>query len=254
MENKTNVGTNRSGIKMSPIDSDALLEVTEMTVPTSPGDATALNTIRADYIADADGLGAVPPPLTVRGAASSAIAGLTGHHASVLIDKLGERLAFERGGVRLYDAFIGKLEMLQGARKGGSNGDGWPPMATVRSFREQELAHAHLLADALEKLGADPTAQTPCANLTGMTNMGLMQAMSDPRTNLAQSLQVLLMAEVADGEGWSGLIALAKDAGQSDLARHFSRALAEEERHTTSVRTWYRDAVAQDASVAPTRH
>ncbi|MEG3191213.1 ferritin-like domain-containing protein [Lysobacter sp. D1-1-M9] len=254
MENKTSVGTNRSGIRMSPIDADALLEVTDMTVPTSPGDATALNTIRADYIAEADGLGAVPPPSTIRGAASTAIAGLTGHHASVLIDKLGERLAFERGGVRLYDAFVGKLEMLQGARKGGSNGDGWPPMDTVKTFRDEELAHAHLLADALEKLGADPTAQTPCANLTGVMNMGLMQAMTDPRTDLAQSLQVLLVAEVADGEGWGGLIALAEDAGQSDLAGRFRRALAEEERHATSVRTWYRDAVAHDASVAPTRH
>jgi hypothetical protein len=37
---------------------------------------------------------------------------LKGESPQILLDKLGERLAFERTGARLYDAFITKCEVM----------------------------------------------------------------------------------------------------------------------------------------------
>jgi hypothetical protein len=48
----------------------------------------------------------VPPPTSMKGMAKSALQALKGEKATVLIDKLAERLAFERTGTRLYETLI----------------------------------------------------------------------------------------------------------------------------------------------------
>jgi bacterioferritin (cytochrome b1) len=149
----------------------------------------------------------------------------------VLLDKLGERLAFERTGVRLYEAVLAKMPAARLS-------EGTLTVEEVRRFRDAELAHAHLVKDAIEELGGDPTAVTPCADLAGVQGQGLLQAVTDPRTTLTQCLDALLIAELADNDGWKMLIALAEAAGLQELAQRFTEALAEEDRHLTSMRAW----------------
>src|SRR5687768_4629779 len=105
---QTKLGKNRTGIDMSPIDSSKTLQGSERSMPTSEGDEGALAAIRADYIREADPVGSVPPPSTLKGALKTGAQMLSGNRAEVLLDKLGERLAFERGGTRLYEALITK--------------------------------------------------------------------------------------------------------------------------------------------------
>jgi hypothetical protein len=92
--------------------------------------------------------------------------------------------------------------------------------------------------DAIEHLGGDPTAVTPCADLKGVESMGLVQVLTDPRTTLTQGLEAILTAELADNEGWKVLIAMAEAMDQDELAQRFTTALAEEDEHLRSIRTW----------------
>src|SRR3712207_803530 len=108
MQKEVSMGKNRTGIAMSPSDSKELLQGSERSMPTSEGDESALVSIRAEYITDGGPLGTVPPPGTVKGVFKAGADMLTGNRAEVLLDKLGERLAFEHGGTRLYEALMMK--------------------------------------------------------------------------------------------------------------------------------------------------
>jgi hypothetical protein len=242
MKNATKMGSNRTGLQMSPIDAKRLLENTAMTTPPTGG-PDLLMALRGDYIDEAGVVGTVPPPGTVTGVVKSGAEMLTGDRPQVLIDKLGERLAFERGGTRLYDALLAKCG------GGAAALDAEVPLDVLERFRHEEAAHALMLAAALEKLGADPTAMTPCADLVGVESQGLMQAITDPRTTLSQSLHAMLVAELADHQGWQLLIALAEQMGHDGLAHDCRTAFEEEERHLASIRAWVVAATLELAEV-----
>jgi hypothetical protein len=112
----------------------------------------------------------------------------------------------------------------------------------LQKIRQDEARHFAIIADAIETLGGDPTAQTPCADLVGVESMGLMQTVTDPRMTLAQSLHAILIAEMTDNVGWEMLIALAEDQGQNSMITDFSVALDEERAHLQQIRTWYEEA------------
>lgn len=242
MKNETPLGRNRTGVQMSPVDAAAMQQAADAL----PADANAaefgLASLRRPYIEESEGLGSVPLPGTMKGAISSIMEALTGDRAHVLIDKLGERLAFERGGTRLYDSLLTKCEATPEALPAGA-------LERLRHFRDEEAQHFALVAEALVSIGADPTAQTPCADLVGVESMGLMQAVNDPRTNLLQSLRVVLDAELLDNAGWEMLIELARAMGQDDMADRFEHALQQENEHLLQVRQWVQELTLKDASV-----
>jgi rubrerythrin len=150
----------------------------------------------------------------------------------VFIDKLAERLAFERGGARLYDAVLTKALAHEDELDGIS-------VEQLREIRNHEAQHALLIKECIESLGADPTAQTPCADLVGVETMGLIQVATDPRTTLAQTLHAALAAELLDNEGWEDLMNMARESGHEDMASKFKSALDQEVEHLTKVRNWY---------------
>jgi hypothetical protein len=173
----------------------------------------------------------MPPPASLKGAAKTMVKALQGEQANVLLDKLGERLAFERTGVRLYDAVLAKLP----ASRLGKGDLGADDLARIR---DEEHQHLLVVARAIEQLGGDPTATTPCANIAGVQGSGLVASVTDPRSTLTQCLDSLLVAELADNDGWKMLIALAEAMGQAEMAQDFARCLAEEDEHLVSVRRW----------------
>lgn len=236
MKEQTPMGMNRTGVQMSPFDASQMQSGTPASmIPATPGDDTALAEMRSRSIAEADPVGSVPIPGTVHGAITTGVSMLTGDQPQLLLDKLGERLAFERTGTRLYDALITKFETLQ-------DGSTSMTLADLQKIRQDEARHFAIVADAIETLGGDPTSQTPCADLVGVESMGLMQAVCDPRTTIAQSLHAVLVAEMTDNAGWEMLIALAEDQKQSSLITDFSVALDEERAHLMQVRTWFEEA------------
>ncbi len=59
-----------------------------------------------------------------------------------------------------------------------------------------------------------------------------------PVSKLSTRSPGLLVAELADNDGWKMLIAMAEAVGQDDLARGFTEALAEGDQHLLLVRRW----------------
>jgi hypothetical protein len=227
---------------MSPMDSSETLQGSERSMPTSEGDEGALAAIRADYIREADGLGSVPPPGTLKGALKSGAQILSGNRPEVLLDKLGERLAFERGGTRLYEGLITKCVA-------GAEGSDLLQMDVLKRIHDEELRHMELVRSIIESMGADPTAMTPCADVTGVAALGLMQVVSDPRTTLAQCLDAVLIAELADNAGWELLISLMQETKNDQFVPQMTQALTDEQEHLATVREWLRQLTLQEAKL-----
>ncbi|AKH38601.1 MULTISPECIES: ferritin-like domain-containing protein [Nitrosomonas] len=238
MDKTTVLGKNRSGVDISPIDIKQMMSLAKVTPASSPGDEKAIAQMREEYIAEADVIGSVPLPGTLKGMASTAMEKLMGKSPEGFIDKLGCRLAFERTGVRLYDALITKCSTA--------------PMSSnisldrLNEFRNEEFQHFKLVENAIRSIGADPTAQTPSADVDGVISLGLIQVLTDPRTSVAHCLEAMLTAELADNDGWRMLIMLAEKMGMEDMARDFQQALREEDEHLVSIRQWFKEMVIKD--------
>jgi ferritin-like protein len=238
-ESNPHMGMNRTGMQMSPLDSSKMLEATAANPNPAPAstegeslDASlAANMMRASYAADAEPIGSVPVPGTVTGAVTTGMAVMTGRNPQMLIDKLGERLAFERTSTRLYEALLVKISQADDPGCSIS-------VDAARTIRAQELDHMNMVAAAIESIGGDPTAMTPCADLAGVEAMGLIKVLTDPRTTLAQSLHALLSAEMTDNAGWEMLIALADHNMQTAMVDDFRLALEQEMAHLELVQTW----------------
>ncbi len=245
MKESPNIGMNRTGIQMSPFDIDDMTKASSSaTTQTAPGDNTEIAALRSSYIVEADPLGTVPVPGTVKGALKTGVSMMTGNTPQLLLDKLGERLAFERTGTRLYDALITKVAALQ------EDGIATVPGERLAEIQEEEGRHAAIVANAIRTLGGDPTSMTPCADLVGVESMGLLQVITDPRTSVAQSLHAILVAEMTDNNGWESLIALAEAQNHSSMAADFKTALENERDHLRQVQAWLDEATLGSAQSA----
>ncbi|APR80463.1 Hypothetical protein A7982_05810 [Minicystis rosea] len=230
----TSMGMNRTGIGTSPVDSATLIRAAEEACASGALDSgVSLASVRVAYESEAEPIGTVPIPTTLKGAVKTAIELVKGRGATAFIDKLGERLAFERTGTRLYEALLTKLDA-------SSSWEGGPSWSELVRFRDEEAAHFTLLRRCMEELGADPTAQTPSADVIGVASMGLLQVVTDPRTTVAQSLNALLTAELTDNDGWEMLVDVAEALKQDEMAERFLRAQEQEDIHLSSVREWLR--------------
>ena len=242
MEKATQLGLNKTGMQMSPEHMKKMLEVTELTEPTSEGSDQALAEIRMQYIGAADPVGSVPPPLTVKGIAKTGMKMVAGNRPQVVLDKLGERLAFERNGVRLYDALITKFMATQDV-------PGSVTLDQLNHHRVEEAEHMALVKECIEQLGGDPTVQTPCADVAAVEGSGLMQVITDPRTTFMQSLHAILVAELADNAAWEELIEMARHMGHEDMVARFEEAAAHEQEHLENVKQWHLEGTLADAKM-----
>jgi bacterioferritin (cytochrome b1) len=239
MQNTTELGRNRTGVQMSPADTREMLKGMEDMRP-STGDETAMAEIRTSYIREAEPVGSVPVPANVKGMAKASVDAMTGKRMHVLMDRLGERLAFERTGTRLYEALITKCEA---AADPGAN----RRLDLLNRFRAEEAAHFKMLAQCIESMGGDPTSQTPTADVAGVESSGLLQVISDPKTSVVQSLHAILVAELTDNAGWDELIVLCQEMGETQLVQRFTEARDQERLHLDQIRQWHEQATIEDA-------
>ena len=227
---------NRTGIQTSPELAEELIEGATSAAPSSEGNAEEIAESRGEYISEGFPIGSMPVvPVSEEGEADEEEIGM-----AVLLDKLSERLAFERTGTRLYEALLNKCEMLCEAVPG-------PTLEEIEQIGREELEHFLLLNDTIAGLGGDPTVQSPCADVTGVASMGLLQVLTDPRSSMAHCLSAMLTAELTDNAGWELLIKLADNLGYDEMKTEFEAALADEERHLLNVRTWLQECVLDSA-------
>jgi rubrerythrin len=261
-------GQNRTGAAVIPREVSLMLEAVQDLSPPVPISTLQIDVERQNYIVEAEGVGSIPPPKSaIKGASKKGSAKLksVSGSSSVLLDKLGERIAFERTGTRLYDALITKYLALCNAgidalppvqavaktqRPAAGTAAGETALQTLQRIRAEELSHFRMLCDLVVKLGGDPTAQTPCADVSAAASMGLMQVITDPRTTLAQCLNTILTAELTDNAGWELLSELAEEAGRGELAEPFLQALKAEQRHLVTIREWLKTLLTRESGTA----
>jgi hypothetical protein len=232
--NGITTGPNRTGIGIVPQRAQELIDAAEGTHPSAPGNEHGVTELRESYSDESEPIGSVPPPAMDDAEGDIELAREQVSEArqfAVFSDKLGERLAFERTGVRLYEALLSKARVAPPLERG-------PSVEELEAFHAQELAHFDMLRGVAEELGADPTVVTPSADVMAILSMGIPHVLSDPRTSLRQCLDAVLLAELADHDGWTLLIEIAQALGYDDLVERFEAALDEERVHLTRVRTW----------------
>jgi len=224
-------GRNRTGIAVAPQRSREMLTGLEEFLPTSPGSAQEIAQVRIAYAQQAEPLGSVPLPASLTDKLQTTVKDVMGAHPMLLMDKLGERLAFERTGTRLYEALISKYDAF-GSFTGG------PTRDDLEHVLQEEHRHFTLLQAAIEQLGGDPTAVTPSADIHATAAHGIKMVIVDPRTTLLQSLEAILVTELADNACWEALIELAQGAGEDGLVEPFRQARVTEQEHLEKVQAW----------------
>ncbi|HEY0818243.1 MAG TPA: ferritin-like domain-containing protein [Rhizobacter sp.] len=251
----TTLGPNMTGSTLTPAALAAMSQATEELSPFAEIDTSDMESQKLAFIEEADAVGSIPLPNSLKGVAKSGLSKLKGKHPGVFLDKLGERLAYERTGARLYEALILKHaaarqlaggEVLPAWLPDDGAGTGEPAEQLLQRIRSEELEHFQLLSDAIVRMGGDPTSQTPCADVTALASSGFMQVLNDPRTTLAQSLNAMLAVELADNAGWELLASLADDMGETELAGQFLSALAQEQEHLVIVKEWLTNLVYEN--------
>ena len=230
-QQQSELGMNRTGISTSPRLTEQMVEGTAEFPQDQVGDEREIARTRSERARESEPVGSVPPPTSVKGMVKTAMTAMKGESPTLLIDKLGERLGYERTGVRLYEALLSKFD-ASGSFPGG------PSRVELEKILRDEFDHFRMLEEAVLHLGGDPTVLTPAGDLQATMTKGVMDVVVDPRTSFAQCLEAALVAELVDNDSWAALTVLAEQAGQKDLATRFSRALAEEEGHLLNVRRW----------------
>ena len=231
MNQNATAGTNLTGLVAAPQRSQEMLTGTEEFPPSSEGSAEDLALVRIAYAKEVEPLGSMPPLVHAKGKGKSAAKAVKGEQLLLFMDKLGERLAFERTGTRLYEALVSKHDAF-GSFTGG------PSREALEHIRQEEYQHFTLLQSVIEQLDGDPTAVTPSANLQATAAHGIQMVIVDPRTTLLQSLEAILIAELADNACWEALIGLAQEAGKDTFVQQFQEALRNEQDHLDKVQAW----------------
>ena len=217
--NITRPGENHTGIALHPEFALEMIEGATEFGPTSSGgpEQIAANRVRMAKVSEP---AATMPPTP---------------HVSLellpVLDKLGARLAFERIGVRLYEALVSKHDAFGGFRGGPSRED-------LVAIRAEELRHLGIAHQVIQRLGGDPTVVTPCANIQVSAGRGIGDIIADPRTSLVESLDAIMMGELADHESWEQLVPVIAALGHKDIEARVREAERTESEHVTKVRGW----------------
>lgn len=219
---------NKTGIQTSPLESEVLIKFAMQMPPDIQEDGNEMIKIfREQQVLNADCVGSIPSPLSEEAVINSNRIQI--ESLAILIDKLGERIAYERTGVRLYDAIIAKMTALNVSSQ---------VLKILNTFREQEAEHLKIVINALMMLGGDATAQTPCADVTSTASSGILKVATDPRTDAAQTFQALLAAELIDNASWELLIILAEKNQKFELLPSFQHALKQEQVHQDTIKSF----------------
>ncbi|KTC73762.1 Ferritin-like domain protein [Legionella birminghamensis] len=218
-------GQNFTGALLEPQNLESMLNAESDFPPDVAGDISLLEKERSHMTAEANPVGSIPQAVNGE---------LPKPGFQLLIDKLGERLAYERSGVRLYDAALAKAK-------------GFKMPALCEEFqhlRDEEAEHMAMVEKAINQLKADPTAMTPCADVSGVLGMGIIQVLTDPRTTMPQVLEALLTVELTDNAAWETLIELAAQNGLVEIAEAFMDALKQEQEHLIIIKKLLAEALS----------
>jgi rubrerythrin len=230
------MGDNLTGVARARERCQAMLAGNDEFAPVPVLDEEPIATLRELYAKEGGPIGTIPPPASIEQLGKTAIGMVKPGSPTLFIDKLAARLAFERTGVRLYQALLSKLSAY-------GDGDDDSLRNGFERVLEQEFDHFAMLKQVIEEdLGGDSTAVTPSADVEATLSSGILAVMVDPRTNLVQSLEAIMIAELADNESWDDLITLSERQGNEEITAKFKQARIQEREHLEKVRAWIETA------------
>ena len=145
-----------------------------------------------------------------------------------LIDVLAERLAFERAGVRLYDAVLSRLESAEPAVR--------RMLPRVEQQRAEAQAHAAWLEAQLRGLEAGAAAGTRRAELAHLETEGLLRIAGDGAATVQEMFHALYVFELTDEGGWDLLVQLADRGGDRTAREELGRRREAARAHVAFVR------------------
>ncbi|HAO24189.1 MULTISPECIES: ferritin-like domain-containing protein [unclassified Methylophaga] len=154
------------------------------------------------------------------------------HNTELLLHKLGQRLAFERASVRLYEALIIKCLANRKEIKTVISLD------QLRQFRDEEVEHSLLLKTAIETLGFDPDEWIPDTDSTLLASLQIPKVFTKKNTTVLQCLESVLIFATNDNSEWHTLHELFTNMGLKDLADEFNQALEEDSRQLEALSRW----------------
>jgi rubrerythrin len=149
---------------------------------------------------------------------------LVAKHPERVVDYLAERLAFERSGVRLYDALLERVREAE-------EPEVLSLVPLLERQRDEEHEHVTWLQGQLEGLGAGPHPMSARAQLSYEETRGFAHVILETGAPLPHLLHALLAAELVDHAGWDLLVALADEAQDGEAQRELHRRRDEEARH-----------------------
>jgi rubrerythrin len=128
---------------------------------------------------------------------------------SLLMDKLSEFLAVERGGVKLYETAIQQVTDAEVLNR-------------FREFYQQTRKHVEILSRVIANLGGDPTYMSPGAKIAEDKAQALLSTMtrSDgmaPRQTEMNAIENIVIAETKDHADWELLGHIARRSSDSQL-------------------------------------
>lgn len=263
----TSTGPKLAGSVVSPQGGKAILDALHEFSSPELINTPAQMPQQVVYIDEPGAVAYAPPRSSIQAEIRTGMKKSTGKSDPfIFLDKIGERIAFECGGTRLYDALITKYQSLCQQRGDrlpsvgklpGSQAEGSvlrgvakdeTPLETISRIRAEEQSHFSLLCQAMKQLGGDPAAPAPCADIIATGAAGLIQVVTDPRTTLAQCLNAVIAAELIDAAGWELLALLADEAGECALRGRFLGALSQEQQHLAIVQGWLSVLLSEHAS------
>jgi len=154
------------------------------------------------------------------------------HNTELLLHKLGQRLAFERASVRLYEALIFKCLTI------GRGGRNIVSIDQLRQFRDEEVEHSLLLKTAIEALGFDPDVCIPDADPNLLSSLQIPKVFTKKDTSILQCLESVQIFATNDNAEWHTLHGLFTNMGLNDLADEFNQALKEDSRQLETISRW----------------
>jgi rubrerythrin len=128
---------------------------------------------------------------------------------SLLMDKLSEFLAVERGGVKLYETAIQQVTDEEVLNR-------------FREFYQQTRKHVEILSRVIANLGGDPTYMSRGAKIAEekaqalLSTMTRSDGMAPPQTEM-NAIENIVIAETKDHADWELLGHIARRSSDSQL-------------------------------------
>ena len=155
----------------------------------------------------------------------------------MLMEKLTEFLAVEKGGVKLYET---ALQIVRDPEL----------QDTVRRFHEQTKKHVTILTRVIRDFGGDPETMTPAAKVATEKGEALLKTMSNPDRLSGKAVEInaienIVLAETKDHADWELLGKIARRSKDEIIRDILKPAVDEVEPEEDDHLSWAKEQMAK---------